>query len=137
MFHVKPETPDADQIRAPEVIAITGVTYRQLEYWWSQGWLGTGRVGSGRSRTFTSRDVAVITYALALIGAGLMAAPAVATAARLVDTGRPVPLVGGLIWVYPALQPHPEPRPATTADTAAADPAAALPPAITRGEPEP
>lgn len=50
-------------MRAAEVTARTGITYRQLDYWCRRGILPDQKPegpGSGRDRDFTDDDVAVI-----------------------------------------------------------------------------
>lgn len=71
------------EFTASQVLALTGITYRSLDYWCRAGLLSpdlTTRHGSGRYRTFTLDDVAVIDAAASLVDAGLTVRAAFAAA---------------------------------------------------------
>lgn len=55
---------DDDTYTAPEVLRLTGLTYRQLDYWIRSGYIAPSQrdVGSGGRRRFTRDEVAAIIY---------------------------------------------------------------------------
>lgn len=75
------------QYTSAEVIALTGCTYRQLDYWARLGLLTDTAHGSGSSRRFTFADVEAIYNAVRLIRVGFTAQAAVRIATALVDDG--------------------------------------------------
>lgn len=85
---------------APEVCRLTGVSYRQLDYWTTSGWLTDQRnPGSGVPRVYVDHDLDVIFTAVALIEVGFGAAGALRVAYRLVEAGAPLRL--GIVTVWP------------------------------------
>lgn len=73
-------------LRAPDVAAQAGITYRQLDYWLTTGLLDLPDAcpgGTGYHRRFTPDEADVITTAARLYRAGLTARAACQTAVRI------------------------------------------------------
>lgn len=79
-------------LTAPEVVASTGVTYRQLDYWTSNGWLrvrrGVANPGSGRQRAYTAHEAKVARHMADLVRVGVAPEQAARTARQLARSGR-------------------------------------------------
>lgn len=80
--------PDAT---AAEIIDRARITYRQLDFWVSNGYLRPRRQathpGSGNTRTFTPHEAEVAEVMGELVALGVAAAPAARLARRLVTRG--------------------------------------------------
>lgn len=66
-------TATVEYIGSTRVVAATGATYRQLDYWVSRGYLqpaNTG-LGSGYSWLWSPQEVEVVRRMVALVGCGL------------------------------------------------------------------
>lgn len=75
----------------PDVLAATGATFRQLDYWARAGFVlteGDATPGSGRGRAWPSSEVPVIALMVELSAAGLVAGTAAVVARGLVERGR-------------------------------------------------
>lgn len=72
---------------AAQTVALTGITYRMLDYWCRTGYLRRDMPGSGNYRRFTERDIRVLKLAPRLIAAGFTTPRACAIAAELIDNG--------------------------------------------------
>lgn len=68
-----------------QILDLTGITYRQLDYWCRCGWLGDSLRwrGSGNFRTFTEAQAALIHVTARLIYAGFTASAAVRIAKEI------------------------------------------------------
>lgn len=86
-----------------DVIRITGVTYRQLDYWCRTGRLGDRHKtdhGSGNERHFTAADVMLVAYTATLLQAGFALDAALSVAAQLVEQpSKRVELAAGMVVV--------------------------------------
>jgi DNA-binding transcriptional MerR regulator len=91
-------------VKALDVVAETGVSYRQLDYWTRCGFLHASHLvsaergqttrdvdgGSGSHRQYTGSEVAVIKAMVALCRLGLDPRKAAPIARRAVDDGMPL-----------------------------------------------
>ena len=82
---LRPATSPApiDGILAPEVLARTGATYRQLDFWTRTGLVrvaGDQHPGSGVPRVFPRAEVDVIADVMRLVAVGFCVRPAFAIA---------------------------------------------------------
>lgn len=81
---------DTASIDAPDMLAATGATYRQLNYWTTSGYLRTDsnpNPGSGRGRTWPASEVPVVALMARLSDAGVLASTAAVVARGLVERG--------------------------------------------------
>jgi len=69
---------------APEICALTGATYRQIDYWTRAGRLPETAHGSGSQRRFTPAEVDTVRFVIALLGQGFVLDRAFAIARALV-----------------------------------------------------
>jgi DNA-binding transcriptional MerR regulator len=77
---------DLGDLGAEELRRCSGITYRQLDYWTTQGWLRANerpdrKQGTGYRRTYPDAELDIADGMRRLIGAGLTA-PAAARVAR-------------------------------------------------------
>lgn len=73
-------------------VELTGITYRQLDYWTSSGWLlPEGASGSGHSRLWTIDELNVMSRMVRLVEVGLtpVVAVVVARGGRPAEHGNP------------------------------------------------
>lgn len=65
---------DDGMVSSARFCALSGVSYRQLDYWTSQGYLdvskGKANPGSGRERRYSMEQVEIAKSILTLLGAG-------------------------------------------------------------------
>lgn len=81
--------PDAPRrFSSSELMAMTGATYRQVDFWCRAGYLQETAHGSGSARTFTPDEVATVHAVVQLLWAGLTLPAAFIAAADLVEHGR-------------------------------------------------
>ena len=83
----------ADQVveklyTASEVLAVTGISYRRLDFYCRSGYLADNASGSGSRRLFTSGEVDIVHAVSGLVAAGIAVPAAFAIARRLVTDGR-------------------------------------------------
>jgi hypothetical protein len=92
---------DTPTITASELIAASGVTYRQVDFWCRAGYLkpSTPARGFGSVRRFPPSEAQIAAYALELITAGFHAPYALRYARTLVETQAPVTLADGLVEI--------------------------------------
>lgn len=63
--------PEQDGYSSPEIIALTGITYRQLDYWTRCRRIGRDLApGSGNARRYTEADLHLIRAVAALLEVG-------------------------------------------------------------------
>lgn len=77
-------------VSSQELVALTGLTYRQLDYWVSTGYLtpvGDSNPGTGRSRRFNLEEVDTARMMVRLLGAGLSPSKAAEAAPELINNG--------------------------------------------------
>lgn len=87
----EPETESATGERSyttSEMLALTDVTYRQLDFWCRTERLPETARGSGSQRHFTAADVDTVHAVLALLSAGVTVDAAFPIARALVQHGR-------------------------------------------------
>lgn len=74
-----------------ELIELTGITYRQLDYWTTQGYLhaDANNPGSGNCRNYDGDEVAIAWLMAELVRAGMRPAPAADLAREELDA--PIP----------------------------------------------
>lgn len=108
---VTPIRPGADSpspagdLTGPQVCVLAGITYRQLDHWTRTGALhaiGEDTPGVGQRRGYSEAEARIAGYIKQLLDAGLAFPTAVETARRLVESGQPVILAGGLVRIDPA-----------------------------------
>jgi hypothetical protein len=93
---------DTPTLTASELIAISGVTYRQVDFWCRAGYLKPStkaRPGTGHYRKFAPSEALIAKYALKLIAAGFTAPYALRYARTLVETRAPIMLANGLVEI--------------------------------------
>ncbi len=85
-------TEPALALTARQIVDVTGVTYRQLDFWTRVGHIHAAPrdpdAGSGIPRTYSAELVPVLRIAAKLTAAGLHAEAAVRTARVLADHGQ-------------------------------------------------
>jgi DNA-binding transcriptional MerR regulator len=109
---------------SPEVLAVTGTTYRQLDYWCRAGYLDNDTAsGPGTRRLFTSDEVDTVHAVRGLLAAGFDVSAAFAIARTLVADGRWALRVADIyeisITVRDTSDPVTKPEAATTERTSA------------------
>lgn len=77
-----------EHITAIQAVALAGITYRQLDYWTTQGYIRPRRniganPGSGRQRQYTEREARILCTMAALVDDGLDPKSAALVARRL------------------------------------------------------
>lgn len=89
---VDPPTDRSEYVSFSTVLANTGLTRRQLDFWCHRGYITAvpGERGSGRPRVFTADEYMVICHAYDLTALGLGPEQAVALARRLRADNQPV-----------------------------------------------
>jgi hypothetical protein len=92
---------DTPTLTASELTAISGATYRQVDFWCRAGYLkpSTPARGIGSVRRFPPSEAQIAAYALELITAGFHAPYALRYARTLVETRAPLTLAAGLIEI--------------------------------------
>ena len=87
-------------LTASELMARSGISYRQLDFWVRTGYLKTDKrcPGTGVHRHFTEAEARIAGFAIELITAGFATVAAITHARRLVESG-PFQLAGGLIVI--------------------------------------
>jgi hypothetical protein len=88
-------------LTSSELIAASGITWRQLDWWVRAGYLkpSTPARGFGSVRRFPPSEAEIAAYALELITAGFTASAALGHARTLIETQAPVTLADGLIEI--------------------------------------
>lgn len=82
------QVPAGGPFSAHDLIALTGVTYRQLDWWCRCGFLPETARGSGSQRTFTAGHVDAVRAVVALLALGVELRAAWRIADTLIEQGR-------------------------------------------------
>jgi hypothetical protein len=88
-------------LTASELMARSGISYRQVDVWCRAGYLkpSTPARGIGSVRRFPPAEATIAAHALELITAGFRAPYALRYARTLVETRAPLTLAAGLIEI--------------------------------------
>lgn len=105
----EPDTaPDERGYTTSEMLALTGVTYRQLDWWCRTGLLPETARGSGSQRHFTPADVETVRTVAALLSVGFTVDHSFYVAHALARHGRWGVVVGDRCLVSVAREPAAE-----------------------------
>lgn len=95
-------TPAGRTYGSTDLIALTGCTYRQLDYWVRTGRIfptpATAAPGSGASRDYPAHEVDVIAVTLELLGAGFDLDYSIEYARKIL-AGEEIVLAAGLVTI--------------------------------------
>ncbi len=97
MTNLRIAEPGMSTLSAPEAAAAVGISYRQLDFWISQGFVPGENPGSGRRRRFTSEDVGRLAMMARLVNAGMRVNRAGELCSELMVNGRIE--VGPGMWI--------------------------------------
>jgi hypothetical protein len=92
---------DTPTLTASELIAASGATWRQVDWWTRAGYLkpSNKKRGTGTPNRYPIAEAQIAAYALELITAGFTASAALGYARTLVEDFRPIVLAAGLVEI--------------------------------------
>jgi hypothetical protein len=102
--NVPDETREAQHVglTVPQMLALSGITYRQLDYWTRTGLLhaiGQDCPGTGRNRSYSEAEMRIARAGRRLLVAGFEVGMALAYARQLVQGGQPLVIADGLVVI--------------------------------------